>query len=257
MSCQSRGDPGVRRSIFCPPRLRTRCPPQLRSLSSRLVSSNCDLAVTTPPGGFWAPPCGPRPAHRYYGFSHLSTILATPGVPRLVRRGPTPPLPRQAGSNAGVGAADTSLCQAEREGATEMPSHGEGLDGHPQPGGGLAAIARPGMCQPRRVRGPGSAEKLGRHPKKLSFPQPAKVTRTPDRVRSLTPPAVVHREGRALAQGHTARKGRNRDLNSGCLVPVSRRRCPAPSQRALSDTTKHGAPHWKPEPRAGSAGVGP
>lgn len=62
-------------------------------------------------------------------------------------RGPTPPLPRWTGSNAGMRAADRSMYQAEEERATEMPSHGEGLHGHPRPGGGLAATTRPGIYQ--------------------------------------------------------------------------------------------------------------
>lgn len=70
--------------------------------------------------------------------------------------------------------------------------------------------------------------------------------------------AVMHRELRALAQGRPARKGHNWDLDSDHLVPMSRQRCPAPSQRALSDTTEHQPPppRRKPEPRVGSPGVG-
>lgn len=86
------------------------------------------------------------------------------------------------------GAADrTSVCQAEGRGATETPGHGEGLDGHLQPGGGLAATPQPRIHQLRWLRGPGSAKKLSYCPKKLNFPQLAKITCTPDQARSLTP----------------------------------------------------------------------
>lgn len=67
LSCQSRGDPGVRRGIFCHPRLSTHCPAPLRSLCA-LGSSQQTLTwppqphrMALPPGGFWTPPRGPRP----------------------------------------------------------------------------------------------------------------------------------------------------------------------------------------------------
>lgn len=67
VSCQSRGDPGVRRSIFCHPRLSTHCPAPLRSLCP-LGSSHQTLTwpsqphrMALPPGGFRTPPRGPHP----------------------------------------------------------------------------------------------------------------------------------------------------------------------------------------------------
>lgn len=47
-----------------------------------------------------------------------------------------------------MGASDSSACQAAGEGVTEMPSQGEGLNGHPKLGGGLAVAAQPRIFQP-------------------------------------------------------------------------------------------------------------
>lgn len=47
-----------------------------------------------------------------------------------------------------MGAPDSSVCQAEGEEATEMSSQGEGPNGHPKLGGGLAVAAQPQIYQP-------------------------------------------------------------------------------------------------------------